>query len=365
MRWSWGLIGAMACGEVESAQRPPPPALTGLTRATSSEVVVTGARPGGQVWVLASSATGAGPCPPVFAGGCLDLASPVTLLGWGTADASGAATVAVVAPPELPDDVFVQAGGAWGTTPLAPATVGDPAVWTPAPGTTWQWQLQGTIDTSFDVEMYDVDLFDTPTAVIDQLHADGRAVVCYLSAGSWESWRSDAAAFPVSTRGQPLDGWPGERWLDIRNVAVRNALEARLDLAAARGCDAVEPDNVDGYTNNTGFPLRAADQLAFNRFLAAEAHARGLSVGLKNDVGQLAALVGWFDWALNEECYAYAECRRYQPFVAAGKAVFHVEYPAAGEDPAALAAQVCAVGLPFETLIKPLLLGPERYACAP
>jgi hypothetical protein len=26
---------------------------------------------------------------------------------------------------------------------------------------------------------------------------------------------------------------------------------------------------------------------------------------------------------------------------------------------------VCAVGLPFETLIKPLLLGPERYACPP
>jgi hypothetical protein len=298
-------------------------------------------------------------------GVCLDLAGPVTLLGVGTADAAGAVTVPVVVPPELPDDVVVQAAGAWGSTPVAVVTVDDPAVWRPAPGTSWQWQLQGTIDTSFDVEMYDVDLFDTPSAVIDQLHADGRVVVCYFSAGSWEQWRADAAAFPPAARGRALDGWPGERWLDVRSSAVRAALAARLDVAVARGCDAVEPDNVDGYANNTGFPLRSSDQLAFNRFLAAEAHARGLSIGLKNDVGQLGALVGWFDWALNEECFAYAECGRYQPFVAAGKPVFHVEYPAPGQDPTALTAAVCAVGLPLETLIKPLLLGPERYACPP
>jgi hypothetical protein len=29
----------------------------------------------------------------------------------------------------------------------------------------------------------------------------------------------------------------------------------------------VDPDNVDGYTNNTGLPLTAAAQLDFNRLL--------------------------------------------------------------------------------------------------
>ena len=59
-------------------------------------------------------------------------------------------------------------------------------------------------------------------------------------------------------------------------------IASRLDIAAARGCDGVEPDNVDGYDNDSGFELTRADQIDFNRFLATEAHQRGLSVGLKN-----------------------------------------------------------------------------------
>lgn len=42
-------------------------------------------------------------------------------------------------------------------------------------------------------------------------------------------------------------------------------MQARLDLAVQKGCDGVEPDNVDGYQNNSGFPLTAQDQLAYNR----------------------------------------------------------------------------------------------------
>lgn len=239
-----------------------------------------------------------------------------------------------------------------------------PPVWSPGPGTTWQWQLLGAIDTTVDVDMYDVDLFDAPQAVIDTLHADGRIVICYFSAGSWENWRPDAAAFPVATRGQNLAGWPGERWLDVRSPAVRAALADRLDYAVQRGCDGVEPDNVDGYTNRTGFPLTGADQLDFNGWLAAEAHARGLSVGLKNDVGQTAALEPLFDWALNEECFQYQECGTLAPFVNAGKAVFHVEYPASRRQANALANQVCGAGLPFSTLIKPLNLTAPRIDCA-
>src|SRR4030067_2529778 len=62
-------------------------------------------------------------------------------------------------------------------------------IWRPAPGTTWQWQLTGTIDTPFDVQMYDIDLFDTPQSTIELLHTDGRSAICYFSAGSWEEWR--------------------------------------------------------------------------------------------------------------------------------------------------------------------------------
>ncbi|MBU1492958.1 MAG: endo alpha-1,4 polygalactosaminidase [Actinobacteria bacterium] len=199
-------------------------------------------------------------------------------------------------------------------------------VWRPPPGTTWQWQLTGDIDTSLDVVMYDVDLFDTPASVIEALHRDGRIVVCYFSAGSWEDWRPDAGSFPPRVIGA-RNGWPGERWLDIRRLRVLGPiLEHRLDVAVAKGCDGVEPDNVDGYTNRTGFPLTERQQRRFNRWLAAAAHGRGLSVGLKNDLEQVAVLVDRFDWALDEQCFQYHECELLLPFIEQGKAVFGVEY---------------------------------------
>jgi hypothetical protein len=236
-----------------------------------------------------------------------------------------------------------------------------PTVWRPAPGTSWQWQLTDyPVDTSFDVRMYDIDLFDTPGATIDALHGEGRVVVCYFSAGSWEDWRPDAGDFPSGAIGNPLEGWEGESWLDTRDEGVRDVMRARLDLAVERGCDGVEPDNVDGYTNDPGFPLTYATQLDYNRFLAAEAHARGLSVGLKNDLDQIEDLVGDFDWALNEECFGYDECELLLPFIDAGKAVFQVEY---GD--ASLADEICprANDMDFDTLIKNLDLDAWRVAC--
>lgn len=234
------------------------------------------------------------------------------------------------------------------------------ARWRPAPGTSWQWQLVGEIDDSLPVDMYDVDLFDAPDAVLFGLRGRGVKIICYFSAGTHENWRPDVGSLPGSVIGEPLDEWPGERWLDIRASEVRALAIARLDRAKQRGCDGVEPDNVDGYTQRTGFPLTADDQLAFNRFLAREAHARNLSVGLKNDVDQAAALEPHFDWALVEECMQYAECDRLAPFIAAGKAVFHVEY---GD--AALAARVCpdANARDFDTLIKNKSLDRFRIAC--
>lgn len=198
--------------------------------------------------------------------------------------------------------------------------------WKPRPGTSWQWQLSGTIDTTLVVEMYDVD-YQTPRSVITSLHAQGKRVICYLSAGSWEEYRDDADRYPAVILGKPLAGWPDEKWVDIRRLDVLGPiLEARMESAVQQGCDGIEPDNVDGYQNETGFPLTAGDQLAFNKWLAGEAHERRLSVGLKNDLDQVSELEPYFDWALNEECFQLNECGPLSRFVNAGKAVFGVEY---------------------------------------
>ena len=209
---------------------------------------------------------------------------------------------------------------------LAPAAAAQ-ARWTPAPTSTWQWQLSGTLDTSVPADVYDVDLFDTPASTVAALHAAGRHVVCYFSAGSVERWRPDARRFQRRAVGRPLEGWPGERWLDVRRLSVLGPImRSRLDLCARKGFDGVEADNVDGYTNHTGFPLRSADQLRYNRYLARAAHARGLSIALKNDLDQARALEPSFDWALDEQCFQYDECSRLAPFTRAGKAVYVVEY---------------------------------------
>ena len=218
------------------------------------------------------------------------------------------------------------------TTPCLPDILKNlegtlPAWWQPPPNTSWQWQLTDPIDLSFDVEMYDIDLFDNTASTVAALHAQGRKVLCYISVGSWEEWRPDADQFPESVLGNDYEGWPGERWLDIHQIELlAPIMRARFDLCQAKGFDGIEPDNVDGYTNDTGFDLTYQDQLNYNIWLANEAHARGLSIGLKNDDGQVGDLLPHFDWAMTEDCFADEWCAGMEPFIAAGKAVFAAEY---------------------------------------
>jgi len=238
-------------------------------------------------------------------------------------------------------------------------------IWSPAPGTSWQWQLSGSIDTNVAVSMFDIDLFDAPQSTIDTLHSKGRVVICYFSAGSREDWRADAGAFASSDYGNPLDGWPGETWLDTRSANVRTIMKKRLDLAQQRGCDGVEPDNVDAYQSSSGFPLTKQNQKDYLLFLATEAHQRGLSIGLKNALGLVPDVVSKYDWAINEQCLQYGECTELAPFIQAGKAVFHVEYASSTSGLASKKAAVCGDSTlqGFSTLIKTLDLGAPRLAC--
>ena len=103
-------------------------------------------------------------------------------------------------------------------------------------------------------------------------------------------------------------------------------LGARLDDCVAKGFDAVDPDNVDTYLTETGFPLTHEDQLAFNLWLAAEAHGRGLGIGQKNVPELAAELVETFDFAVTEDCLVDAWCDEMVPYAMAGKPVLMIEY---------------------------------------
>jgi hypothetical protein len=232
-------------------------------------------------------------------------------------------------------------------------------IWQPTPGLKWQWQLTGKVDTSFAVDVYDIDGFENGAAVVDRIHARGARAVCYLSAGSWENWRPDAGDFPSSVKGRS-NGWPGERWLDVRRMDVlQPIMERRMDMCVAKGFDAIEPDNIDGYANRSGFPLTYRDQLAYNRMLSTQAHERGLAIALKNDTAQVADLVSYFDFAVVEECFRYKECAAYSPFVNRGKAVLAAEYDTRKK------ATKCARAreLRFSLIFKNLKLDSWRRSC--
>ncbi|WP_207934660.1 endo alpha-1,4 polygalactosaminidase [Actinomadura sp. KC06] len=231
-------------------------------------------------------------------------------------------------------------------------------MWAPAPGTRWQWQLTTPVDLGVDVPVHDIDGFGNGADVVREVHRRGRRVICYINVGAAESYRPDNAAFPAAVLGKG-NGWPGERWLDIRRTDVLAPIMARrFDMCRDKGFDAVEPDLLDGYASDTGFPLTAAHQLRYNRLIARLAHERGMSVALKNDLAQIPALVGTFDFAINEQCAEFGECRRLLPFVRAGKAVLHVEYNMAAAD---FCRQTRALG--FASMRKRLDLDAWRQPC--
>ncbi len=213
--------------------------------------------------------------------------------------------------------------------------------WKPQKGLSWWWQLENasSLSTSLNVDVYDIDLFEgRDTGKIAALKSKGYKVICYFSAGTYEDLRPDSSELLKDNKVALIDGsnlpqFPEEAWLAIGNAqaldtVIKPVMRARLDLAQRAGCDAVEPDNVDGYSNNeTQGQISRAQQLSYNRWLAAEAHSRGLSVGLKNATDLLTTLAGEFDFAVNEQCYAYGECGGYtSTFLAQNKPVFNQEY---------------------------------------
>lgn len=276
------------------------------------------------------------------------------ITGCGTASDSPKAT-----PASTKESTLMPSPTQPGTLNLKPET----DWWHPTVGLTWQWQIgNNNIDTSIEADVYDIDLY-VDQAIIDELHADGRKVICYISAGSWENWRPDRDQFPVEILGSDYEGWHGEKWLDIRRIdLLAPIMLARLDLCKAKGFDAVEPDNMEIYTNKTGFPLTFDDQLNYALWLADEAHKRGLAIGQKNAPDQVKHLVHVFDFAITEDYFFYDEVASMIPYIEAGKPVFAAEYTDLPGDFAAYCER--SKHLRFSTILKNRGLDAWKQTCS-
>eukprot|EP00121_Abeoforma_whisleri_P011638 Awhi_evm1s10740 len=196
-------------------------------------------------------------------------------------------------------------------------------------GLSWANPAWGGEEQNYDGEqVVNVDLFDTSKTKIELLKHAGHVVSCYISTGTKEDWRSDAGEnWPLAKKME----WPGEWWLDITNLeALKPLMTKRFELAAKKGCDAIEGDNVDCYQNDciskmTQSQLRPY-QIAYNTFQVDLAHSLGMAMGLKNSVGLVKDMVDQYDFAVNEECKQWEECHLLKPFEKSGKAIFGTEY---------------------------------------
>ncbi len=211
----------------------------------------------------------------------------------------------------------------------AAGSAGMPAAqlpFVPAQDATWSARLDGAVDIGLDVDFFYLDPEQQDREDLSQLHAEGRHYLCYLSAGSWESYRDDSDEFPAHVIGEPLGNFPNENWLDIRDPVVREIMARRVTRLADYGCDGVPPSSLTGYAADTGFDLTLDDALDYARWLAERLHAAGMSAGLAGPPSLTGELWPTFDFGFAIDCLEGSQCSAFAVFQQAGKPVLHVEF---------------------------------------
>ncbi len=227
-----------------------------------------------------------------------------------------------------------------------PGISGQPGTWWhPGPVTSWQYDLGWPVAVPTNVgpvQVYDIDYDGSEdgtqaqvTALVARIHEQGGHAICYTETGAWENYRPDAGQYPASVLGAPMQGYPDERYVDIRQWSVLEPiLDARFRQCKAEGFDGVETDIDDSYTDDTGFPLTLQDEVTFDTEVAHDVHALGLAWFLKNGVDGDAFITDIepvADGTVNEQCWQYNECSQLEPFAKAGKPILNVEYQDLGK----------------------------------
>jgi len=271
---------------------------------------------------------------------------------------------------------------------FAPAAVAATYKLPPTGQDQWYWEIgppsnglaglpsvTGAYPSPGSANIWDTDMFADsntdggvptgPSPVVQALHAAGKYSICYIEAGAQQpepdSSNFAPADYTTGSNAQTteMQGWAGEYWYDIRGFAnyvagdpstltgaavnIAAGLAARIHDCAVEGQDAIEPDDLDGYTNpsDTGAPgggwgLTQADSAGFERWLAYTAHSDGLAIFQKNDPANASVDAPDFDGMIIEECNFYnAPCAGSggdaTSYLAAGKPVLNAEYTQDGE----------------------------------
>jgi hypothetical protein len=278
------------------------------------------------------------------------------------------------------------------------------ASWTRPPGglQQWYWQIgtakpglaglppvAGAYPSPGAAGIWDTDLFSDsnapdagiptgPSPVVNALHAAGKYSICYVEAGAQQTSFPDKGDFAPADYGNyakryQMRGYPNEWWFDLRGfrhyvpgrqstlrgaaVNIAAGLAKRIHWCALERQDALEPDDLDGYTNRGatgvkggGWHLTRADSLGFERWLAHTAHHDGLAIFQKNDPADATIDARTFDGMIIEECNYYDDpCAGPHgdgtPYLSRGKPVLDAEYVQDGETAKKFCAADVAAGI--------------------
>jgi hypothetical protein len=238
--------------------------------------------------------------------------------------------------------------------------------WQPKTGVTFDWCLDDLKNSdTFTAEVVDVDAFTTTAQQVAALHAQGKKVIAYVSAGTIEDDRPDINLLPKEVIGKVYPEWPKERWLDIRQLEkLRPWLNSRINMIANKGFDAIEPDNLDGYNSGTGFNMSVNDTKLFCDFIIKLAHDKGLGIGQKNVPELSAEYSKKFDWILTEDAFNQGWENDVKAYVAQDKPVFAVEYTDKTSE-STFTSHVCplAQSLKYSAILKNRDLDKWVYKC--
>jgi hypothetical protein len=249
----------------------------------------------------------------------------------------------------------------WELSPSRPGLAGLPATRAayPAPGSANIWDT----DLFQDSNRPNAGIPTGSSPVVRAIHAAGHYSICYVEAGAYQQGFPDNAHFArsdyggVGDKATQMQGYSNEYWFNLtgfRNyvpghpatlrgaaVNIAAALDKRFGWCRTEGQDAVEPDDLDGYTNKstggqTPWGMTRADAAGFERWLADDFHSHGLAAFQKNDGANAPADARTFDGMIIEECnYYHDPCTGpggdATAYLARHKPVLNAEYTADGE----------------------------------
>lgn len=264
----------------------------------------------------------------------------------------------------------------------------------PSPGAAGIWDT----DLFYDSNRPHAGIPTAPSPVVRALHAAGKYSICYLEAGAQQTSFPDRRDFAPADYGHyakrfQMRGYPNEWWFNLRGfksyrpgqasslrgVAVNIAagLGKRIHWCALEGQDAIEPDDLDGYTNRGatgvsggGWHLTRAVSLGFERWLAYTAHHDGLAIFQKNDPANAGIDARTFDGMIIEECNRYRDpCAGpggdATPYLRRGKPVLNAEYVQDGERTRKFCAADTAAGISGALFSVALGNARDYRPCAP